>query len=157
MRLRLPDAVRRLARDATGVSIIEFALFAPILGVMVMGVTDVAMSYATKLRFEQAAYGALEKVSATSVQTDYTYLRADAAEAAGVPISAVSVDAWLECDGVQQGAFTGVCADDAVIARYVRLTIDSGYRPTFPYGPLGAATRSDGTMAVTASAAVRIQ
>jgi len=157
MRLRLPETARRLARDEEGASIIEFALFAPILALMVMGVTDVAMSYATKLRFEQAAYGALEKVAATSVQTDYTYLRADAAAAAGVPVEDVSVDAWLECDGIRQTSFTGVCADGAVIARYVRISIDSGHMPTFAYGPLGAATRSDGTVPVTASAAVRIQ
>ena len=153
----LASRLRRLGRDERGASIIEFALFAPILGLMVMGIADTAMSYATKLRFEQAAYTALEKVAVGSVQTDYSFLREDAATAAGVPVEDVEVDAWLECDGARQTSFTGACDNGQIITRYVRITIDSGYEPSFAYGPLAAAARSDGTIPVTASAAVRIQ
>lgn len=157
MRRALLQRLRRLGGDERGASIIEFALFAPILAVMVMGVSDVAMSYATKLRFEQAAYTALEKVAVGSVQTDYSFLREDAATAADVSEEEVTVDAWLECEGERATSFTDSCEEGDTITRYVQVTIDSGYTPTFAYGPLTAATRDDGTIPVTASAAVRIQ
>jgi hypothetical protein len=157
MGTRLVPLLRPLGGDERGASVIELGLFAPVLALMVMGISDIAMSYATKLRLEQAAYTALEKVAVGSVQTDYDFLRTDAARAGDVAEADVTVDAWLECDGVRQADFAGVCPDGEMISRYVRVTIDSGYTPTFDYGPLAAAARDDGSIPVTASAAVRIQ
>lgn len=159
MAARLAHLFRPLGGDERGTSVIEFGLFAPILAVMVMGITDVAMHYATKLRLEQAAYTALEKVAVGSVQTDYDYLRHDAAAEGGVAATDVTVDSWLECDGARRDdlGFAGVCPEGDMISRYVRVSIDSGYMPMFNYGPLTTSAREDGTLPVAASAAVRIQ
>ena len=156
---RLIHLFRPLGGDERGTSVIEFGLFAPILAVMVMGITDVAMHYATKLRLEQAAYTALEKVAVGSVQTNYDYLRYDAATEGGVAATDVTVDNWLECDGVRRDdlGFAGVCPDGEMISRYVEVSIASGYTPMFNYGPLATSRRQDGTLPVGATAAVRIQ
>lgn len=141
-----------LGRDERGTSVIEVALFAPILGVMVMGVTDLAMGYARKLTLEQAAYRSLEKVAVGSVQSDYSFLRAEAATAAGVPQSSVAVDNWLECDRARQTDFAGSCAAGQMTSRYVQVTINGSYTPRFSLGPLGSSS-----VPLQASAAVRIQ
>ena len=154
--LRLP--LQKLARDARGASLIELGLFAPILALMVMGVTDVAMGYSRKLTLEQAAYRTLERVAVGSVQSDYSYLRAEAAAAAGVPVENVTIDSWLECDRVRQAQFDGSCPDGQMISRYVQIGIAGSYRPSFPVGPLARRySNADGTVPITVSTALRIQ
>ena len=152
--------LRPIGGDQRGASLIEFALFAPILAFMVMGVSDIAMGYSQRLTLESAAYRALEKVAVGSVRSDYSYLRAEAATAAGVPESNVTVDSWLECDRVRQADFNGICPDGQMVSRYVQITVNKSYRPRFDYGPLGlgfAGRSTDGSIALSASAAMRVQ
>ena len=144
-------------RDEAGASIIEFALFAPLLAFMLMGITDFSMGYAQKLRMEQATYRALEKVAVGSVQSDYQYLRAEAAAAdgtGGIQASHVTVDNWLECNRARQPDFNGDCAAGVDRSRYVRVTINYSYTPRFA-APL--IVDSSGVVPLTASAALRIQ
>jgi Flp pilus assembly pilin Flp len=156
--LRLGPRLARLVREARGASVIELALFAPILAVMVMGISDVAMGYSRKLTLEQAAYRALERVAVGSVQSDYTYLRGEVAAAAGVPESSVTVDSWLECDSMRQAEFSGSCPDGQMISRYVRIGIAGSYRPSFGAGPLARRLGgTDGNVPITVSTALRIQ
>ena len=153
--------LHRLRRDDTGASVIEFALFAPILGVMLMGVTDLAMGYSTKLRIEGAIFRSLEKVAVGTasgpqvVQSDYSYLQAEAATAAGVPTSEVAVDQWLECNRARQTDFTGTCPDGQDTARYVKVTINTTYTPRFSYGPL--VRNTNGVVPIEANASLRVQ
>ena len=148
--------LHRLRGDDQGASVIEFALFAPILGVMLMGVTDLAMGYSTKLRVEGAIFRALEKVQVGSFQSDYTtFIQSEAATAAGVPTSAVVVESWLECDRTRQADFAGSCAAGQDTARYVKVTITTSYTPRFSYGPLVRST--NGTVPIEANASLRIQ
>jgi TadE-like protein len=154
LRLRL----KRLAGDARGASMIELGLFAPILAMMVMGISDVAMGYSRKLTLEQAAYRVLERVAVGSVQTDYDNLRAEAAAAADVPEDAVTIDSWLECDRVRQADFNAICPDGQMISRYVEIRIAGSYRPSFGAGPLAKRYGGvDGNVPITVSTALRVQ
>ena len=155
------NLLARLRRDEKGASVIEFALFAPVLGLMVMGISDLAMGYSTKLRVEGAIFRSLEKVAVGSasgpaaVQNDYSFLATEAATAAGVPVSQASVDQWLECNRVRQSAFTGTCPDGQDTARYVQVTINTSYTPRFSYGPL--IPTSNGVVPIEANASLRVQ
>jgi len=150
--------LKRLRRDERGASMLEFALFAPILAVMVMGISDVSMGYSRKLTLEQAAFRSLERVAVGSVQSDYSHLRAEAAAAAEVPLANVTIDNWLECDGVRQSEFGGVCPESQMVSRYVRISITGTYRPSFNYGPLARGFGGvDGTVPISASTSLRIQ
>jgi Flp pilus assembly protein TadG len=149
--------LRSLGRDQRGASVIEFALFAPVLAMMVMGISDIAMGYSRKLVLEGAAYRALEKVAVGSAQTDYSALRTEAATAAGVPESAVTVDNWLACNGTRQTDFVGVCPAGEEIARYVQVNITSSYTPRFNYGPLYQGRAVNGVVPISVSTSLRIQ
>lgn len=149
-----------LRGDERGVSVIEFAFVAPIMMALTLGITDLSRAFATRLTLQQAANRAIEKAEVGTVQSDYNYLKADAAAAAGVAETAVAVDAWVECDGTRQATFDTECTTTQQVARYIQVTVNASFAPMFSYGPLGRnvfATASDGTVPMTGKAALRIQ
>jgi Flp pilus assembly protein TadG len=157
---RIACVLAPLRRDERGVSVIEFALVAPIMMALILGVTDLSRAFATRLTLQQAANRAIEKAGVGTVQSDYNYLKADAATAAGVAQTAVTVDSWVECDGTRQATFASECTTAQQIARYVQVTVNANFAPMFSYGPLGRnvfATAADGTVPMTGKAALRIQ
>ena len=146
-----------LSRDEKGASVIEFALFAPVLALMAVGISDMSMGYTAKLHVEQAVYRALEKVSVGTNNTTFDYLRAEAAAAdgpGGIQPANVEVRNWLECDRVPQASFDGLCAETQDTARYVSVTVNWRYNPQFNYR---AWFGSPGPIPIAASASVRIQ
>jgi Flp pilus assembly protein TadG len=147
-----------LLADESGASLIEFALVLPILALMVMGISDVAMGFSRKLVVEAAAYRTLEKVAVRSSDTDMTTLAAEAATAAGVEEDDVTIDIWLECEREREAEVTGVCAEGEETARYVSVEIEASYTPRFDYGPLADAFGGrDGIVPTGATAAMRMQ
>ena len=167
-----------LARDERGTSVIELAIVAPILSLMTMGIIDISTGYSRRLELVEAVDRTLGKLTAenfkvpgTVATPDFSSLKADAAAAAKVPQSSVTVVRWLECDGVEQTDFAALCPDKttpecmvpnppasadckAILARYVQVNITTSFRPMF--GRL-VAPRADGTYPLVAEAAVRIQ
>ena len=160
MRHPIISRLHALVRDSRGTSVIEFALLAPVLAVTFMGVTDVSMAYSRQLAIEQAAFRALEKVSVGTVQSDYEYLKEEAAAAdgpGGVLASHVTVTPRLECNQVTQLAFDGTCPNGEMISRYVQISIAYTYTPIFFEGPLAAIGDANGKVALAATTSVRIQ
>ena len=143
-----------LRRDRRGVSILELGLAMPILSVMLLGLVDVASCYSAQMSVQQATARALERVQATGATTDFAFVRTEAAAAAGVPESQVTIDNWLECNNVRQGATVTVCTTGQTSARYVQVSISSSYTPYFAYSPLGT-RQADGKVALSASSALR--
>jgi Flp pilus assembly protein TadG len=147
----------RLAwRDAHGVSTVELALIIPILMVVMAGSIDVARLISTKLRLQQAAERSAELASAGQVGgTAFTSLQTEAATAANVPATQVTVTYWLECDGTAQTSFDGTCSSGQQVARFASISIASSYKPSFSW--LLHSTGGDGSIAVTGRASVRVQ
>lgn len=158
-RVRLPlAAAAALAADRRGTSVIEFALFVPLLALAVLGISDIAMGHSRKTTIEQAVARALEKVAVGTVAADYSALRTEVATAAQVAPGDVAVDQWLECDRVRQASFTGTCGSGEEIARYISLRVAASYTPAFRYGPLARGfANPDGTVPITAFKALRLQ
>jgi Flp pilus assembly protein TadG len=148
---------RRLRRDARGVTVIEFAFAAPLLMLFILGIIDGARAISAKLTIDQAVYRALEKITVGTVQTDYTFAQTEAATAAGVPASQVTVTSWVECDGTKQTNFTDSCSDTQQTARYVKIAITKTFVPSFGYGKWFLSADSSGNVNMSTSAAVRIQ
>jgi Flp pilus assembly pilin Flp len=147
-----------LLTDERGASLIEFALFLPILAAMVMGISDVAMGFSRKLAVEAAVYRTLEKVTVRTSETDLTALAVEAATAAGVDEDDVTIDIWLECDRERETDVTADCPDGEETARYVSVEIEASYTPRFDYGPLADAFGGEnGIVPTGATAAVRMQ
>ncbi|WP_425506818.1 hypothetical protein [Sphingomonas rhizophila] len=74
---------------------------------MLVGMTDLSRGFSAKLQLTQAAQRSIEKVMQTSFQTGAVdTLKAEAASAAGVDASAVTIDYWLQCNGSGKTGWT---------------------------------------------------
>lgn len=145
-------------RDARGTSTLELAFVFPIGMLLLLGAVDSSLGFAEKLRTEAAAARAIEQITAYSrVKTDYTASRAEAAAAAQVAVSDVTLTYWLECNGVVQSSFTASCSNNAhQIARYVKVAIRGKFEPVMNYGSF-LTTDAGGFVRVEGDASVRIQ
>src|SRR5690242_19636202 len=108
---------KSLRKDERGASIIEMGFLLPVLATVVIGVADVSRAYSQKLLLEQAAYRAIEKVQQyQSTESTYDTLKNDVVSASNdagfsdVTASNVTVDFWLECNGVRQSVYDSSCS-----------------------------------------------
>lgn len=155
MRQMMTSLLHHLLGDRRGTSAIEFALVAPVLAVMTMGIADLSMGLARKFQLEQASYRALELVTVGTVVSDYSYVKTEAVAAAEVPADNVTVTTWLECNGTKQASFDTVCLSTEQTARFLTVTILDDYEPIFAYGPFTGAV--DGKVRLTSRSTIRMQ
>ena len=156
---RLRSSVRGLRRDESGVSMLEFGLFFPILALLVLGTIDMAKGLGVKFALEQATQRTAEMAAmAGRAQADYTYLGTEAMAAAGVPLANVTIDQWLECNNARQPLFNGFCPAGQQSARYVNITIFKDYTPMFRSIPfMRRVADASGKIRITADSGVRVQ
>ena len=145
----------RLARNQRGSVIIELAFIAPILATMIVGVVDLSAAYGRKLVLEQAAQRAVEKIMQTTGEdTVDDTIRNEAAAAAGIPVSQVTVTFTMTCAGTVTNYATE-CADTSTQVRYIELSLWDTYTPIIPATFTGM--NSDGTYTLTAKNGIRTQ
>jgi Flp pilus assembly protein TadG len=129
----------RLLRDNAGTGVMELALALPVLLLLLLGTIDTSRMIADKLDMEQAAQRTTDYALAKRPDSSNgTYLQNEAASAAGVPTSDVTVDIWLECDGVRQTDFSTACAAGQQQARYASVTIDKPVATLFNWSSLAS-------------------
>ncbi len=151
---------KSLLRDESGNSMIEMAIMLPFVVLVVLGVSDVAMAYSAQLKLEQVAQRSIEIVTGTGkMGSDYSYVKAEAAAAANVPESQVTVDNWLECEEVRQTSFDGDCPTGQSTARYVSLELYDFHDPLFntDYFTSGSNYVDGKGYRITANTVVRVQ
>jgi hypothetical protein len=156
------STVRRLVGCARGGSMIEFSMIAPLLGFLMLGLADFAMAFSKQIQLEQAASRAIELASAAGPgRASYAFVRDEAATAAGEPTGNVTLDNWLECDGVRQTDFAGTCPNASQqIARYISIRITSQFSPPFDYALIGRVFGSSGfggPVTLVGDSTVRVQ
>jgi len=150
-------SITRLAKDDRGASIIELALVAPILASLLIGMVDLSRAYSHKLLLEQAAQRSIEKVQQyQATSSTYGTLQSEAATAAGVPASDVTVTYWLECNGAKQSNYDSSCPDGQAYGRWINVDIKGTFTPMFAsqYFPKA---NSDGTYTIHGQAGLRTQ
>lgn len=148
--------INRLRQDERGAAIIELALVAPILAAMTVGVIDLSQGFSRKLVLEQAAQRSVEKVmQTTGEQSVDDTIKGEAAEAAGIPTSQVTVTYVLTCNGVTQADYATECVDDRTEVRYMSVSVWDTYAPMFPIRMSGM--QSNGTYKLVATTGIRTQ
>jgi Flp pilus assembly protein TadG len=146
-----------LCRSERGTAITELALAAPILAVLVMGVTDASMAFSRKLELEQGAQRAIEKqMQTTGDDTPEGTIKSEAAAQANVPADNVTVGYIRLCNGNRQTLHTTACTATQVTSLYLTVTVFDDFRPTFPLFDLGP-KQADGTYRIVAKAGIRYQ
>jgi Flp pilus assembly protein TadG len=146
--------LKALSRDSRGAAVIELAIVAPMIALLTVGIVDMSNGFSKKLKIEQAAQRAIEKIMNTSASdTIENTLAAEAADQADVPLDHVTVTYRLECDGAQTDAVE--CAEDQVTSQWITVTVIDSYEPMFARHFAGIS--GDGTYHLSATAGVRIQ
>ena len=148
-------AARSLMRNERGVSVIELAIAAPVLGILIMGIGDLGRGFSERYFLQQAANRALELGHLGTSGSNYNHLIREAAAAAGVPESNVTLTQWLECNGTVK-AFDSFCDPGQTVARFIRLSIRSSFTPFFGTS-IYRNVQPDGTVRIDAMAALRVQ
>ena len=156
-------SISRLAQDDRGASIIELALIAPILASLLVGMVDLSRAYSHKLLLEQAAQRSLEKVQqyqASSSTPDLikaeTVAAAHAAGFTSTTTADVTVDFWLECNGVRAANYNSVCPDGQDSGRWVSIDLQGTFSPMFRSRRWPNAN-SDGTFTLHGKSGMRTQ
>jgi len=161
--------IASLYSDEGGASIIEMALILPVFTTMLLGMVDISRAYSAELQLEQSGYRAIEKVQQYQATEDtYTTLKNEAVSAANaagftdVTTSNVTVDYWLECDGVRQGngtpgnGYDTTCSSGQRYGRWVNVSLTHKFKPLFASN-IWPGSNSDGTYTLHASAGLRTQ
>ncbi len=144
-----------LRKNDRGTVTIELALIAPILATMLIGLVDIGTAFSHKLRLEQIANRAIEKVQQDGFDATWeATLEAEAAAAAG-PGATADLTYWLECNGARVGTYTAGCAAGVPIARYVQVEVVRSHTPIIAANFTGS--NADGTMTVRGIAGIRTQ
>jgi Flp pilus assembly protein TadG len=128
---------RSIMADSSGVGLIELAFILPILLLLILGTIDLSRFVAARLDLEQAAQRTTDYALALRpTNANGTYLKNEAVAASGVPAANVTVDIFLECDGVRQSSFNNTCASGETRARYVSVSIVEQVQPIFDWASL---------------------
>jgi Flp pilus assembly protein TadG len=176
MNLRLP----RLRADQRGAAVIELALVAPILALMVIGIVDMSNAFSRKLALEQGVQRAIERIMQTTANdTVEGTLKTEVVcqvngtntdgtcKTSPISTSNVTVNFRLECTdpggsvysqtSTDADAFSDfVCASGTVSeARYIEVVVNDTYTPLFPIR--FSFINGDGTYHLSATAGMRTQ
>jgi hypothetical protein len=148
---RLP--MSRVFRDRKATATVELALIAPIFATLLIGVVDMTMAVNRKIVLEQATQRGIEKIMQTTLnETVDTTIVQEAASAAGVDQSKVTLNYWLKCDGVKKDSYSDDCTSTQIETRYITLAITDEFTPLFPLARLGIA---GSTLTIKAESGIR--
>ena len=146
----------RLARDERGASIVELALVVPVMASLLIGMVDLSRAYSHKLKLEQAAQRAIEKIQQYQTTTStYGTLQTEAQQAAGAG-SSVAIDYWLECDGNRATNYNSSCSTGQTYGRWVQVDVTGTFTPLFPSKRYPGAN-ANGTFTLHGIAGMRTQ
>lgn len=129
-------------------------LIAPALAALLFVGMDVGLAFWQKLQLEQAAQRGIELALApgTIGTGNFSYLDPEVRAAYGKPVQSVTVDNWLECNGVRQQNWNSFCPAGQTFARYVSVRVQATYRASYNFGGV-----LGGTRLLTGDASVRLQ
>lgn len=131
-------AWRRLAADRRGVAGIEFALIAPLLMALVIGIVDLGRATYVKREAHAAAQAGAQFSLIAGWEPDD--IEAAVVNSSGLASAAITVERVWACAGasltfVSQGSSCGA----GTAGTYVRITVDPDYTPLLPLRALDVA------------------
>ena len=149
-------SLRSLLGETKGIALVETALVAPFLAVIIMGTVDTARYGAAKMKIQQAVNRGLEMSWMGGKDIAATDIQAQAAEQAGVATSAVTITQTLECGGTAT-SWSNTCSSGET-ARYTQIQISTTFTPSFALSSLARVLgNSNGVVPISATGVLRIQ
>lgn len=118
-------------RDRAGNATIEIALVMPLVLMFALGGIDFAMGYRHKIEMQQTAQLGAEYVMGTMENVPTAIeVRQAISEASGMPVGSITVDTWIECDGVKPTIAAPICVNPtADQTDFMTITVRDTYTP----------------------------
>jgi TadE-like protein len=137
----------------------EMALIAPVLAGLLFVGMDLGLAFSQKQALEQAAQRGIELALApgTIGTGDFSHLGPEVRAAYGRPVTSLTVDNWLECNGVRQQNWNSFCPAGQTFARFVAVEVQAEYVPQYSFGGIISGSGRNGGFVVTGDASVRLQ
>ena len=154
-------SAKKLGRDRAGFGAMELGLALPFLLLLCLGMIDASYLISTKIDYEQAAQRTTDfALAKRPTSSSTTYLVNEAVSASGLGSDNVTVELFLECDGVKQSNFNTVCPADEASGRFVSVEISKEVATRFDWSALSRLIgykAFNGTVTVTGDSLVRFQ
>jgi len=156
--LRRPHyrSLKELSASKQGVALVELALIAPFLILLITGIVDLALYGATLLKAQQAVNRGLEMsmMGGTSVDMDAIKIQVEAQ--AGSPATATPIPTQ-ECAGVA-ATWGSSCATGQETAKYTQIQLSTTYHPLLAFGTTAwMQTNANGDIPISVTGVIRIQ
>ncbi|MXO50482.1 hypothetical protein GRI42_04085 [Erythrobacter gaetbuli] len=118
-------------RDRGGNATIEIALVMPLVLMFALGGIDFAMGYRHKIEMQQTAQLGAEYVMGTMEDLPTAIeVRQAISDASGMPVGSITIDTWIECDGVKPTIAAPICVNPtAVQTDFMTITVRDTYTP----------------------------
>jgi len=125
--------IRRFVRDTKGVSVVEFALAAPMLVLAAVGLGDFGLAVNEKMRLVSAARAGAQ--AGFSSAGNVAGMQAAVLAATGLPANATTVSASTFCGCANGGTVScgSTCQDGSVLRTYVTVTVSEVYSMLLGY------------------------
>ena len=140
---RFRAVIQDLARSTRGTAVIETAVVATCLSILIMGTVDVTRYGAAILNVQQGINRGLEMAMMGGPSTPTTTIQSEVASQAGVSTSAVTVTQSQTCAGTAPaGGYGSSCTTGQETRKFYTIRVQTTFTPTFA---LSALARSRGT------------
>jgi Flp pilus assembly protein TadG len=143
--------IARLLKNDRGVSAVEFALVAPMLVLMLIGLADFGLAANEKMRLLTAARAGAQ--SGFGDPANGAAIIQAAKDASGLQSKPITVTTVTTCACPDGGAAAcdGTCGGGAAVRSFVTVTVTETYGMLFDYPMLGK------SVALSATASLRVQ
>lgn len=126
---KITPIFRRCVSDNAGTGALELGLVLPFLVMALVGMIDVSRLVAARIDVEQVAQRATDFALAnrpadSNLNANEKVIANEAARDPDVDAADVSVDIFLECNGVREDSYKTICASGADMARFVSVEVD---------------------------------
>ena len=150
---RLRTVFQDLARSTSGTAVIETAIVATCLSVIIMGTVDVARYGAAILNVQQGVNRGLEMAMMGGPTTSTTTIQPEVATQANISTSNVTVTQSQTCAGTT-ATYGSTCTSGQESRKFYTITATSTFTPTFA---LGVLARSQGSsISISRTGVIRI-
>jgi hypothetical protein len=121
--------INQLRRDRKGTATIELALVTPILLTLALAGIDIALGYVHKLEVQQhAQIGADYVMSEMENVPTNVEIKTRVHEGSGLPLSAITIERWIECDG-EKNSLPACLNAGFDYTQYLSIEVEDDYTP----------------------------
>lgn len=130
-----------LARDTRGTMVIETAIVAPVLIVLVVGVFDMGMAISRQQELQSAASEAesIALAAASGAETNIDTIKGIIASSMSLQSNQVSVSRFYRCNANESTVSKPTsCEESAIVSSYIRIDLRDSYDPIYSQFGIGS-------------------